>query len=152
MSLPTMPSHGRFCRFIPVPLRSTLTVVVVVVGYVLFLFPAALMGLLAVLDFMFVNHACHSIITRGASVQLVFGFEVGHVSLGASAVQHSSVPGHAAQLRTGLQPGVVIAGRPLRREEMSEPAARVSLPVRHPAHHGPDHLHQVPPAHHRPAE
>ncbi|XP_058504944.1 E3 ubiquitin-protein ligase synoviolin [Solea solea] len=35
----------------------------------------SLMGLLAVLDFLFVNHACHSIITRGASVQLVFGFE-----------------------------------------------------------------------------
>ncbi|KAF3837978.1 hypothetical protein F7725_009746 [Dissostichus mawsoni] len=34
-----------------------------------------LMGLLAILDFLFVNHACHSIITRGASVQLVFGFE-----------------------------------------------------------------------------
>lgn len=41
-------------------------------------YPAALMGLLAVLDFLFVNHACHSIITRGASVQLVFGFEVCH--------------------------------------------------------------------------
>lgn len=36
----------------------------------------ALLGLLGVLDFLFVNHACHSIITRGASVQLVFGFEV----------------------------------------------------------------------------
>lgn len=35
----------------------------------------SLMALLAVLDFLFVNHACHSIITRGASVQLVFGFE-----------------------------------------------------------------------------
>uniref|UniRef100_A0AAQ4PE66 RING-type E3 ubiquitin transferase n=1 Tax=Gasterosteus aculeatus aculeatus TaxID=481459 RepID=A0AAQ4PE66_GASAC len=35
----------------------------------------SLMGLLAVLDFLFVNHACHSIIIRGASVQLVFGFE-----------------------------------------------------------------------------
>ncbi|KAM6976910.1 E3 ubiquitin-protein ligase synoviolin [Aplochiton taeniatus] len=35
----------------------------------------SLMGLLAILDFLFVNHACHSIITRGASVQLVFGFE-----------------------------------------------------------------------------
>ncbi|XP_056625575.1 E3 ubiquitin-protein ligase synoviolin [Triplophysa dalaica] len=35
----------------------------------------SLVGLLGVLDFMFVNHACHSIITRGASVQLVFGFE-----------------------------------------------------------------------------
>ncbi|PWA23452.1 hypothetical protein CCH79_00005792 [Gambusia affinis] len=34
-----------------------------------------LLGLLAVMDFLFVNHACHSIITRGASVQLVFGFE-----------------------------------------------------------------------------
>uniref|UniRef100_A0A3Q3CQT5 RING-type E3 ubiquitin transferase n=1 Tax=Haplochromis burtoni TaxID=8153 RepID=A0A3Q3CQT5_HAPBU len=34
-----------------------------------------LMGLLGVMDFLFVNHACHSIITRGASVQLVFGFE-----------------------------------------------------------------------------
>lgn len=34
------------------------------------------MGLLGVMDFLFVNHACHSIITRGASVQLVFGFEV----------------------------------------------------------------------------
>ncbi|XP_034546052.1 E3 ubiquitin-protein ligase synoviolin [Notolabrus celidotus] len=35
----------------------------------------SLMGLLAILDFLFVNHACQSIITRGASVQLVFGFE-----------------------------------------------------------------------------
>ncbi|XP_059202371.1 E3 ubiquitin-protein ligase synoviolin [Centropristis striata] len=35
----------------------------------------SLMGLLGILDFLFVNHACHSIITRGASVQLVFGFE-----------------------------------------------------------------------------
>ncbi|XP_059371484.1 E3 ubiquitin-protein ligase synoviolin-like [Carassius carassius] len=35
----------------------------------------SLMVLLAVLDFLFVNHACHTIITRGASVQLVFGFE-----------------------------------------------------------------------------
>uniref|UniRef100_A0A3Q1BFI1 RING-type E3 ubiquitin transferase n=1 Tax=Amphiprion ocellaris TaxID=80972 RepID=A0A3Q1BFI1_AMPOC len=35
----------------------------------------SLMGLLAAMDFLFVNHACHSIITRGASVQLVFGFE-----------------------------------------------------------------------------
>lgn len=35
----------------------------------------SLMALLGVLDFLFVNHACHSIITRGASVQLVFGFE-----------------------------------------------------------------------------
>ncbi len=37
---------------------------------------AALMGMLGVLDFLFVNHACHTIITKGASVQLVFGFEV----------------------------------------------------------------------------
>ncbi|XP_041653363.1 E3 ubiquitin-protein ligase synoviolin isoform X2 [Cheilinus undulatus] len=35
----------------------------------------SLMGLLGVLDFLFVTHACQSIITRGASVQLVFGFE-----------------------------------------------------------------------------
>ncbi|XP_016310900.1 E3 ubiquitin-protein ligase synoviolin isoform X1 [Sinocyclocheilus anshuiensis] len=35
----------------------------------------SLMVLLGVLDFLFVNHASHSIITRGASVQLVFGFE-----------------------------------------------------------------------------
>ncbi|XP_061901260.1 E3 ubiquitin-protein ligase synoviolin [Entelurus aequoreus] len=35
----------------------------------------SLIGLLGVLDFLFVNHACQSIITRGASVQLVFGFE-----------------------------------------------------------------------------
>ncbi|TNM99054.1 hypothetical protein fugu_013618 [Takifugu bimaculatus] len=35
----------------------------------------SLLGMLAVLDFLFVNHACHSILTRGASVQLVFGFE-----------------------------------------------------------------------------
>ncbi|XP_058876532.1 E3 ubiquitin-protein ligase synoviolin [Acipenser ruthenus] len=34
-----------------------------------------LMALLATLDFVFVTHACHSIMTRGASVQLVFGFE-----------------------------------------------------------------------------
>ncbi|KAK2511337.1 hypothetical protein Q9966_016655 [Columba livia] len=35
----------------------------------------SLMFLLGVLDFLFVNHAYHSILTRGASVQLVFGFE-----------------------------------------------------------------------------
>ncbi|MBN3326537.1 SYVN1 ligase, partial [Atractosteus spatula] len=35
----------------------------------------SLMVLLGILDFLFVSHACHSIITRGASVQLVFGFE-----------------------------------------------------------------------------
>ncbi|PKK16869.1 E3 ubiquitin-protein ligase synoviolin, partial [Columba livia] len=34
----------------------------------------SLMFLLGVLDFLFVNHAYHSILTRGASVQLVFGF------------------------------------------------------------------------------
>ncbi|KAM8971301.1 E3 ubiquitin-protein ligase synoviolin isoform 1-T1 [Sarcophilus harrisii] len=35
----------------------------------------SLMLLLGALDFLFVNHAYHSILTRGASVQLVFGFE-----------------------------------------------------------------------------
>ncbi|XP_029862744.1 E3 ubiquitin-protein ligase synoviolin isoform X2 [Aquila chrysaetos chrysaetos] len=35
----------------------------------------SLMFLLGILDFLFVNHAYHSILTRGASVQLVFGFE-----------------------------------------------------------------------------
>lgn len=38
--------------------------------------PTALMFLLGILDFLFVSHAYHSILTRGASVQLVFGFEV----------------------------------------------------------------------------
>lgn len=33
------------------------------------------MFLLGILDFLFVSHAYHSILTRGASVQLVFGFE-----------------------------------------------------------------------------
>ncbi|XP_027489490.1 E3 ubiquitin-protein ligase synoviolin-like [Corapipo altera] len=33
------------------------------------------MFLLALLDSLFVSHAYHSILTRGASVQLVFGFE-----------------------------------------------------------------------------
>ncbi|KAM6100894.1 E3 ubiquitin-protein ligase synoviolin [Pterocles gutturalis] len=35
----------------------------------------SLMLLLGILDFFFVTHAYHSILTRGASVQLVFGFE-----------------------------------------------------------------------------
>nr|XP_033812101.1 E3 ubiquitin-protein ligase synoviolin isoform X2 [Geotrypetes seraphini] len=35
----------------------------------------SLMLLLEILDFLFVSHAYHSILTRGASVQLVFGFE-----------------------------------------------------------------------------
>ncbi|PNJ38319.1 SYVN1 isoform 7 [Pongo abelii] len=35
----------------------------------------SLMFLLGILDFLFVSHAYHSILTRGASVQLVFGFE-----------------------------------------------------------------------------
>lgn len=34
------------------------------------------MFLLGILDFLFVSHAYHSVLTRGASVQLVFGFEV----------------------------------------------------------------------------
>ncbi|KAK3093274.1 hypothetical protein FSP39_013536 [Pinctada imbricata] len=34
-----------------------------------------LMGLLAVLDLYFINHAYYSTLTKGASVQLVFGFE-----------------------------------------------------------------------------
>lgn len=46
------------------------------VSLLFFFSGTALMVLLGVLDFLFVNHACHSIITRGASVQLVFGFEV----------------------------------------------------------------------------
>lgn len=37
----------------------------------------ALLFLLGVLDFFFVNLAYHSTIAKGASVQLVFGFEVG---------------------------------------------------------------------------
>lgn len=40
------------------------------------------MFLLGILDFLFVSHAYHSILTRGASVQLVFGFEVGGGSQG----------------------------------------------------------------------
>lgn len=43
------------------------------------------MFLLGVLDFLFVNHAYHSILTRGASVQLVFGFEVGGGVTGGDA-------------------------------------------------------------------
>lgn len=35
----------------------------------------ALLLLLSLLDMVLVNHAYHSTITRGASVQLVFGFE-----------------------------------------------------------------------------
>ncbi|KAI1229729.1 hypothetical protein IHE44_0010916, partial [Lamprotornis superbus] len=35
----------------------------------------SLMFLLGILDLLFVSHAYHSILTRGASVQLVFGFE-----------------------------------------------------------------------------
>ncbi|XP_062367972.1 E3 ubiquitin-protein ligase synoviolin [Cinclus cinclus] len=35
----------------------------------------SLMLLLGILDLLFVSHAYHSILTRGASVQLVFGFE-----------------------------------------------------------------------------
>ncbi|XP_073514677.1 E3 ubiquitin-protein ligase synoviolin isoform X3 [Phyllobates terribilis] len=35
----------------------------------------ALMLMLGVLDVLFVSHAYHSLVTRGASVQLVFGFE-----------------------------------------------------------------------------
>lgn len=45
------------------------------ISWVFHLRVLSLLGLLAVMDFLFVNHACHSIITRGASVQLVFGFE-----------------------------------------------------------------------------
>lgn len=39
------------------------------------------MLLLGILDFLFVSHAYHSILTRGASVQLVFGFEVSKLAL-----------------------------------------------------------------------
>uniref|UniRef100_A0A1A8DWE5 RING-type E3 ubiquitin transferase n=1 Tax=Nothobranchius kadleci TaxID=1051664 RepID=A0A1A8DWE5_NOTKA len=45
------------------------------ISWVFHLRVLSLLGLLGVMDFLFVNHACHSIISRGASVQLVFGFE-----------------------------------------------------------------------------
>lgn len=45
------------------------------ISWVFHLRVLSLMALLGILDFLFVNHACNSIITRGASVQLVFGFE-----------------------------------------------------------------------------
>ncbi|XP_037531966.1 E3 ubiquitin-protein ligase synoviolin [Nematolebias whitei] len=45
------------------------------ISWVFHLRVLSLLGMLALMDFLFVNHACHSIITRGASVQLVFGFE-----------------------------------------------------------------------------
>lgn len=54
-------------------------VISILIAYVL-----ALMGLLGALDFLFVYHACQSIITRGASVQLVFGFEVCHLRITSS--------------------------------------------------------------------
>lgn len=48
--------------------------------------PTALVFLLGILDFLFVSHAYHSILTRGASVQLVFGFEVNRLGwLGGQA-------------------------------------------------------------------
>lgn len=91
------------------------------------LFPA-LMFLLGILDFLFVSHAYHSILTRGASVQLVFGFEVG---AGGPAPPGGprAVPG------PGVTPWV-----------LSPP------PVRHPDDHGADHLHQVRAALGGPAE
>uniref|UniRef100_A0A8B9N4J9 RING-type E3 ubiquitin transferase n=79 Tax=Aves TaxID=8782 RepID=A0A8B9N4J9_9AVES len=62
----------------------------------------SLMFLLGILDFLFVNHAYHSILTRGASVQLVFGFEVGHgFSLGTDKPPHLS-PGID---KTAFRPG-----------------------------------------------
>lgn len=39
-------------------------------------FVSALLALLGVLDLYFINHAYYSTLTKGASVQLVFGFEV----------------------------------------------------------------------------
>lgn len=76
-----MPSNRSLCAFIT---DSPVHNIECCCFWLFFIFPAALIGLLGVLDFLFVNHACHSIITRGASVQLVFGFEVGHVSLDVS--------------------------------------------------------------------
>lgn len=39
------------------------------------LFHCRVVSLLGILDFLFVSHAYHSILTREASTQLVFGFE-----------------------------------------------------------------------------
>lgn len=138
ISLSMMTSTRSLCAFIP---NSPVHNINRCCFWLYFMFPAALIGLLGVLDFLFVNHACHSIITRGASVQLVFGFEVGRVSRDASSVC----------ARIGLHPEFVIAMQHLRRLGMSESAGRclsVCLPVRYPAHHGADHLHQILSAHH----
>lgn len=83
------------------------------------------MLLLGALDFLFVNHAYHSILTRGASVQLVFGFEVlMGLRWGGKGVQGSSLI----------------------------PAILLPLSVRHPDDHGSHHLHQIRPTLHRPPE
>ncbi|NXH87722.1 SYVN1 ligase, partial [Edolisoma coerulescens] len=69
----------------------------------------SLMFLLGILDFLFVSHAYHSILTRGASVQLVFGFEVGGGSpRGAQAPPRGAVFMLYTELFTGtggLPPG-----------------------------------------------
>ncbi len=40
------------------------------------MFVAGLLATLGLVDMFFVNHAYHSTLVKGASVQLVFGFEV----------------------------------------------------------------------------
>lgn len=46
-----------------------------VIGWLFHVRAAGLVTLLAALDYMMISHAYHSTITKGASVQLVFGFE-----------------------------------------------------------------------------
>ena len=46
-----------------------------------FLHHTGLLSVLSILDIYFVNHAYYSTLTKGASVQLVFGFEVMPVCL-----------------------------------------------------------------------
>lgn len=70
-----------------------------VIGWLFHVRASGLLAVLALLDYMMISHAYHSTITKGATVQLVFGFEYAILITMVANVTIKYVL-HAAELRS----------------------------------------------------
>lgn len=70
-----------------------------VIGWLFHVRASGLLAVLAILDYMMISHAYHSTITKGATVQLVFGFEYAIlITMVANVTIKYAL--HAAELRS----------------------------------------------------
>lgn len=70
-----------------------------VIGWLFHVRASGLLAVLALLDYLMISHAYHSTITKGATVQLVFGFEYAILITMVANVTIKYVL-HAAELRS----------------------------------------------------